>query len=197
MPDSHPLSLNQQLAFRAKTFCSNLGLTQATLARLLSVDDSQFSRFVNGQANLSSEKTLKLVRLMSLSKRDLELKFGSPEKLSGRLMHLQEGGRELAKVVRFSNDGWIAKEGGTDDPNNTTDITSSNYNPARSCPDDEELEFLSGLAGLHQSIIDKINAWQQRSQKAKPNKDGATEAPRRITDNDDSRRSGPRGDLFR
>src|ERR1700741_1392710 len=102
MPDSHPLSLNQQLAFRAKTFCSNLGLTKATLARLLKVDDSQFSRFLNGQANLSAEKTLKLVRLMTLSKRDLELKFGSPEKLTARLMHLQEGGRELAGVVHFA-----------------------------------------------------------------------------------------------
>ena len=110
MSDSHPLSLNQQLAQRAKTFCSNLGLTQSTLARLLKIDDSQFSRFINGQANLSSEKTLKLVRLMSSSKRDLELKFGSPEKLTARLMHLQESGRELAEVVRFAapNDGWVA-----------------------------------------------------------------------------------------
>src|ERR1700745_3230053 len=107
MSDSNSLSLNQQLAQRAKTFCSNLGLTQATLARLLRIDDSHFSGFLSGQANLSGEKTLKLVRLMSLSKRDLELKFGSPEKLSARLMHLQESGRELAKVVQFTtpNDG--------------------------------------------------------------------------------------------
>jgi transcriptional regulator with XRE-family HTH domain len=158
MPDSHPLSLNQQLAFRAKTFCSNLGLTQATLARLLSVDDSQFSRFLNGQANLSSEKTLKLVRLMSLTKRDLELKFGSPEKLSARLMHLQQGGKQVAEVVHFAapNDGWVpGLSNAGSDPNGSTDITGSNKNPARTAPDDDDSEFLAGLAALHQSIIDK------------------------------------------
>lgn len=113
MSDSHPLSLNQQLAQRAKTFCGNFGLTQNKLARLLRVDDSQFSRFLNGQVNLSSEKTLKLVRLMSLSKQDLELKFGSPEKLTARLLHLQESGREIAKVIRFDNgDGWVPGQSG-------------------------------------------------------------------------------------
>ena len=91
MSDSHPLSLNRQLAQRAKTFCSNLGLTQSTLAKLLRVDDSQFSRFLRGESNLSSEKTLKLVRLMALSKRDLELKFGSPEKLTARLCTFKKG----------------------------------------------------------------------------------------------------------
>lgn len=149
MSDPHPLSLSQQLAQRAKTFCSNLGLTQSTLARLLKIDDSQMSGFLNGQANLSSEKTLKLVRLMSLSKRDLELKFGSPEKLTARLMHLQESGRELAEVVRFAapNGGWVpGLSNAGSDPNGSTDITRSNKNPARTAPDDDDSEFLSGLS---------------------------------------------------
>jgi transcriptional regulator with XRE-family HTH domain len=132
MSDSNSLSLNQQLAQRAKTFCSNLGLTQATLARLLRIDDSHFSRFLSGQANLSGEKTLKLVRLMSLSKRDLELKFGSPEKLTARLMHLQVKGQPM----RLSNDGWIA---GTGPDQNDGNITDVNQNPARSVPDAAEL----------------------------------------------------------
>ena len=149
MSDSHPLSLNRQLAQRAKTFCSNLGLTQSTLAKLLRVDDSQFSRFLRGESNLSSEKTLKLVRLMALSKRDLELKFGSAEKLTARLMHLQEGSKQLAKVVHFSapNDGWVpGLSNAGSDPNGSTDITGSNKNPARTAPDDDDSEFLAGLS---------------------------------------------------
>ena len=45
------------------------------------------------------------------------------------------------------------------DPNGSTDITGSNKNPARTAPDDDDSEFLAGLAALHQSIIDKINNW--------------------------------------
>lgn len=180
MADSNPLSLNQQLAQRAKTFCSNLGLSQVRLARLLKVDDSQFSKFLNGQVNLSSEKTLKLVRLMSLSKRDLELKFGSPEKLTARLMHLQEGGRELARVVRFDNgDGWIAREGGSDDPNGTTDITDT-----RSIEDDPDYDdltrTLAQVQALHRQAIQIITDYETR-QKAKPNPSGSTGSSRQIS----------------
>jgi transcriptional regulator with XRE-family HTH domain len=188
MSDSNSLSLNQQLAQRAKTFCSNLGLTQATLARLLRIDDSHFSRFLSGQANLSGEKTLKLVRLMSLSKRDLELKFGSPEKLTARLMHLQVKGQPM----RLSNDGWIA---GTGPDQNDGNITDVNQNPARSVPDAAELEFLAGLAGLHQRIIDKINNWQAQKS-ARPNPNGVTEPGRNVGTNAASSRPRSRGDLL-
>jgi predicted XRE-type DNA-binding protein len=186
MSDSNALSLNQQLAQRAKTSCSNLGLTQSALAALLKIDDSQCSRFLRGQANLSSEKTLKLVRLMSLSKRDLELKFGSPEKLTARLMHLQVKGQPL----KLSNDVWIAGTG--PDPNDG-DITSVNDNPARSVPDAAELDFLAELGGLHRQIIDKINNWQQAQQKARPNANGSTGPTRLISR---PKTAGPRGDLL-
>jgi transcriptional regulator with XRE-family HTH domain len=123
MADFNPLTLGQQLAMRVRTFCNNLGLPQNKLARLLQVDDSQFSRFLNGTANLDAEKTLKLVRLMALSKRDLELKFGRPERTQAKLMHLQESGRHL----RFDSGGsWVAKEGGDwgTDSNGSTDISA-------------------------------------------------------------------------
>jgi hypothetical protein len=67
--------------------------------------------------------------------------------------------------------------------------------PARSVPDQDELEFLAGLAGLHQKIIDRINAWQVQ-QKAKPNPNGVTAGPRKIAVNTASRTPGPRGDLL-
>jgi transcriptional regulator with XRE-family HTH domain len=192
MADSNSLTLGQQLAMRAKTFCNNLGLTQNKLARLLQVDDSQFSRFLKGTANLSSEKTLKLVRLLSCSKRDLELKFGSPERLTSRITKLQESGR---KIIHFDNgDGWVAGQSGTDS-NGSTDITGTNANPARNVPDADELEFLAGLAGIHQSIIDQINNWQAQT-KVVPNKIGSTKSPRYTPDNAISSKPGPRGDKF-
>lgn len=111
MTDSNALSLSQQLALRVQKFCNNLGLTQAKLAKLLKVDDSQFSRFLAGKVNLSAEKTMKLMQLMSLTTRDLELKFGWPEKLNAKL-HLQESGRKVGNILKFdSNGGWVPAEG--------------------------------------------------------------------------------------
>jgi transcriptional regulator with XRE-family HTH domain len=190
MSDSHPLSLNQQLAQRAKTFCSNLGLTQATLARLLKIDDSQMSRFLQGQANLSSEKTLKLVRLMSLSKRDLELKFGSPEKLTARLMHLQEGGR----VVRFDNgDGWLPGRG--TDPNDYGDDITTVRSTGSQGDDpgyDDLTRTLAQVQALHRQAIQIITDYETR-QNAKPNPSGSTGPARQISR---PKTPGPRGDLL-
>ena len=118
---------------------------------------------------------------MSLSKRDLELKFGSPEKLTARLMHLQVKGQPM----KLSNDGWVAGTGPDPNDGNITDV---NENPARSVPDAAELEFLAGLAGLHQQIIDKISNWQ--IQKAKPNPNGSTGPTRQISR---PKTAGPRG----
>jgi transcriptional regulator with XRE-family HTH domain len=199
MADSNPLSLNQQLAQRAKTFCSNLGLAQNKLARLLKVDDSQFSRFLNGQANLNAEKTLKLVRLMTLSKRDLELRFGSPEKLTARLMHLQESGRELAKVVRFDNDdGWVPGLSGQD-PNGTADITG--VKTARDLPnaDDyqqETIDFLKGQQNIYRSAIAEIDRYLAGIQRGKVNVTGTTSGPRTVPSNQTSRTPGPRAALL-
>lgn len=103
-------------------------------------------------------------------------------------MNLQEKGR----MIQLSNDGWVA---GTGPDSSDGDITSVNKKPARTVPDADELEFLAGLAGLHQKIIDKINAWQ--SQKTpKPNAAGPTSGPKKVNTNDISSRPGSRGDLL-
>lgn len=196
MADSNPLSLNQQLAQRAKTFCSNLGLAQNKLARLLKVDDSQFSRFLNGQANLSGEKTLRLVRLMSLSKRDLELKFGSPEKLSARLMHLQESGRELAKVVHFSasNDGFVPGQSGMDPIDSGDDITTirSTGSEGDDPGYDDLTRTLAQVQALHRQAISTIEDYETR-QRTRVNPSGSTGPARQISR---PKTPGPRGDLF-
>jgi len=195
MADSNPLSLNQQLAQRAKTFCTNLGLAQNKLARLLKVDDSQFSRFLNGQANLSAEKTLRLVRLMSLGRRHLELKFGSPEKLTGRLMHLQESGRELAKVVQFTtpNDGWLPGRGM--DPNDSgDDITTVRSTDSQGDDPgyDDLTRTLAQVQALHMQAISTIEDYEAR-QCARVNATGSTDPARQISR---PKTPGPRGDLL-
>ena len=195
MADSNPLSLNQQLAQRAKTFCTNLGLAQNKLARLLKVDDSQFSRFLNGQASLSAEKTLRLIRLMSLGRRDLELKFGSPEKLSARLMHLQESGRELAKVVQFTtpNDGWLPGRGM--DPNDSgDDITTVRSTDSQGDDPgyDDLTRTLAQVQALHMQAISTIEDYEAR-QCARVNATGSTDPARQISR---PKTPGPRGDLL-
>jgi transcriptional regulator with XRE-family HTH domain len=196
MPDSNPLSLNQQLAQRAKTFCANLGLAQNRLARLLKVDESQWSRFLNGQVNLSSEKTLQLHRLLSLSRRDLELKFGSPEKLTARLMHLQESGRELAKVVQFTtpNDGWLPGRGM--DPNDSGDDITTVRSTGSQGDDpgyDDLTRTLAQVQALHKQAISTIEDYESR-QRARVNATGSTQAqPRKILR---PKTPGPRGDLL-
>jgi hypothetical protein len=71
------------------------------------------------------------------------------------------GSKPLSSFIAHfddSNSGYVPQEGGNDPVGGMPgDITGANVNPARSVPDDNELEFLAGLAGLHQSIIDKIN----------------------------------------
>jgi transcriptional regulator with XRE-family HTH domain len=195
MADSNPLSLTDQLAARVKSFCGNLGLSQNKLARLLKVDDGQFSKFLAGKTNISPEKTLKLLQLMNLSSRDLELKFGNPDRITSRITKLQQC-RDGQPSLRLDNDGWYPGTGGSGagtDPVGSTDITGTNANPAREVSDDDELEFLAGLAGLHQSIIDKINAWQARAQ---VNRVSSTEGTRYTPDNAISSRPGIRGDKF-
>jgi transcriptional regulator with XRE-family HTH domain len=191
-------TLTNQLAARVKRFCQNSNLTYRQLSKFLKIDEGNFNGFLHGRNGLSAERTLRLLQLMNLSRRDLELRFSNPDRLTSRIMKLQEC-RSGQPIIRFDNDGWYPGTEGSgagSDPVGSADITGTNANPARTVPDQDELEFLAGLAGIHQSIIDKINNWQLARQKARPNPSGATEAPRRIADNTTSRTPGPRADLF-
>jgi len=168
MQDS--LSITQQLALRAKSWCTNLGLTQSALARLLKIDVNQMSKFLRGEANLGSDRLLQLVKLLSLSKRDLQLVFSAPEKLTSRLMHLQEGGRELAEVVHFAapNDGWVP--GLTHPILSDDDITTVRSTGAEGDDPsyDDLTRVLAQVQGLHRQAISTIEAYEAR-QRARVN----------------------------
>jgi transcriptional regulator with XRE-family HTH domain len=216
------LSLTDQLAQRAKTFATNTGLSQRKLARLLKIDESHFSKFLNGQTNLSAESTLALLRLTSMTKQQLELEFSNPERLTSRIMNLQEEGRptefneshfidrkhldqKLGKRPEshfqhfysgFQGEGgyWVAKEGGSDDPNDTTGIDNTPKMNGDPCGDDF-LDTLRQVDNFHRLAREAIADYISQAQKAKVNKTGSTEGNRTVDSK--STKPGPRGDAFR
>jgi hypothetical protein len=62
------------------------------------------------------------MRTMNLNRRDLALRFGKPERTTSGTMSLQEQG---TPVTQFSNSGYVLSDGGTTDPNDSTDITNT------------------------------------------------------------------------
>jgi transcriptional regulator with XRE-family HTH domain len=184
--DSSAYSLDQQLINRLRCFLESTGLTQRQLSRLIGVDPSNLNGYIGGYKKLPVEPVTKLLQISNLSRSELEKKF--TRNFAGRITSLQENGTQ----IHLSNDGRIAGVG--PDPNDG-DITDVNKSPARSVPDAAELEFLAGLAGLHQQIIDKISNWQAQK-KPRPNPDGVTEPARRINDNTRSQTPGPKPAQF-
>lgn len=191
---SDTLSLTDQLAARVSKFLAATSLSQKELARLLRIEKSHFSRFLSGKVGLSAETTLKLLQLMSLSPRSLQLKFGNPEKTQARLLHLQENGTQM----RLDSGGsWVPGQSG-DDPNGTDDVTGVRTALDLPNADDyqqETIDFLKDQKNIHRSAIKAIDDYLAGIQKGKVNS-GPTSPARRINDNDTSSKPGPRGDLL-
>lgn len=152
-----------------------MGLSQRAIAKLLKLDQGHLSKFLAGEAGLSSEMALKVLRLTKLTRKDLALKFGRPEKTTAKIMSLQESGR----VIKLDYSGsWVPglEDAGTDPNDDGTD---------------DEQEFLDEIAGMHQAIVDKITARQDRSVVNA----GSTEGTRRVS-SDPKAGGGTRGDEY-
>lgn len=190
MPDN-PDTLLLQLSRRVENVLKATGVSQRKLARWLKTDEAHIANFLAGRTGLSAEKSLKLMQILNTTRSQLEAKFGSP--VTSRILHLQSSDSQA--MTLDSNGGWVpGLAGAGSDPDGSTNIVSTNKNPARQPPDPDELEFLAGLAGLHQQIIDKINGRQ--AMKGKVNRDGATESGRKVNSNDKSSSPGSRGDML-
>jgi hypothetical protein len=113
-------SLLKQLANRAKTWHQDTGISQAALAAALNMEAGNYSGFLKGTRGISAEATCSLLEYLRLPKRQAIAKLNKPV-LSGRILELQERGKRMT----FDNSGWTPREGGTDDPNNSTDIAST------------------------------------------------------------------------
>jgi hypothetical protein len=177
-----------QLVKRTLHFKEKTGLTSRQICKLTGINEQHLCDFLAGRKGLSAQSTMRLLQTMNANRNQIEMKLNKPD--TATIAHYQQAGQPMT----VANGAWVPGLTG-EDPVNSTNNTGTNANPARSVPDADELEFLAGLAGLHQQIIDKINA-RQAQQKAKPNAKGVTEGPRKISDNTISKTPGPRADLF-
>jgi transcriptional regulator with XRE-family HTH domain len=185
MPDnSSPLTLNDQLAHGVRTFCNSMGLSQRKLCKLLKIDETQFSRWLSGQCQFSAEATLKILQLISLSRRDLELKFGNAERTTSKIMSLQERGKPV--VTLDDGSGWVPQEGKDNDPSN-----SGNSIVDDDDPDTER--FLLAQIAIHRKVVDLIENYLLKS---KVNKSGSPEGARRVNSNATSQKAGPHPDEY-
>ena len=186
-------SLDRQLANNVRKFLENTGLTQRQLCKLAGIGDpAKLNGWLGGYKNLSSDKLGNMHRIINLSRFELEKKF--TRNLAGRIVSLQERGRELGGELRFDGSGWVAKEGGTGHPVNSTGIADT-WKEGGEPSGDDILDVLREIDGIYaearKEIADRINKITQ----AKVNK-GPTESPRYTPDNSISSKPGPRGDKF-
>ena len=180
-------SLTEQLAARVKKFASSMNLSQRQVCEVLKLNEGTFSRFLSSKGQLSPEDTLKVLRLTSLSRRDLDLKLG--QRTTSKIQHLQVKGEQMTFA---DTGGWVP--GRTSDPNDLNEGIEVKSASNLEDIDDELSCVLAQLNGLHQKAIDVINRYVAK--KAKPNRNGITEGPRHIDDNTRSRTAGPRPDRF-
>lgn len=103
------------------------------IAKLIGVDSSNFSAFVNQRAGLSATLVCRLIELLGASKRQLELKLNAKPI---QIRHFQSDGEPMRLDV---GGAWVAVEGSSDDPNNTTGI--DNTWGANGAPSDRVLGF--------------------------------------------------------
>jgi hypothetical protein len=113
-------SLIKQLANRAKSLHESTGIAQTAVAQAIGATDGNYSAFLAGKRGLGAEPTCLLLQLMSLSANQVVAKLSKKTKAS-KILRLQENGKGL----KFDNIGWIAREGGTDDPVDTTSIDNT------------------------------------------------------------------------
>ena len=189
MPQDPLLS---QLAERTRSFSAGTGVSLNRIAKLIGVDSSNFSAFVNQRAGLSATSVCRLLELLNSSKRQLEMKLASKPI---QIRHFQEGGEPMRLD---SASAWVPGQSGVD-PNNSSDIVSTPT--ARDLPNARDYEqqtvgFLRQQQELYRSAIAEIEKYLSNAQRATVNRSGSTEPARRINDNTVSRTSGPRSDRF-
>ena len=161
---AHTSSLLKQLAQRAQRWLpANTNITQAAMAHAFGLAGSNYNSFLKGAKGLSAEATCKLLEILSLPANKVVAKFCKPA--TSRILKLQERG----KKVRLSNDGWVPRQGGTDDPVDSTSIsnTRSAVNIA------SVADIVAAISRLdpftQQAVIDEVV-------QAYPNRQGVTSA---------------------
>jgi hypothetical protein len=101
---------------------ANSGISPSKMPRAIGMAESNYSAFLAGKTGIGSEATCLLLKYTAMNSRQAIATFSKPV-FSASVLHLQKQGKHL----RFNNPGWVAREGGTDDPNGTTSITGTSY----------------------------------------------------------------------
>jgi hypothetical protein len=153
--------LLEQLAHRAIAFHQATNISRNQMAQAIGTEAANYSAFLNGKRGLAAESVCALLKFTGMTHRQAIAAFSEPVR-SSKILRLQEQGKRL----KFDNSGWIAKEGSTDDPNGTTDISSTSDAQRRAVDN-----LLSVLAELDEMArVAALNAIQ----KAYPNPNGTT-----------------------
>jgi transcriptional regulator with XRE-family HTH domain len=185
-------SLDRQLANYVRKFLENTGLTQRQLGKMAGIDPANLNGWIGGYKKLSSDKLGKLHQIIHLNRFELETKF--TRNFAGRIVSLQERGRDLAGELRFDGSGWVSGQSGVD-PNNSTSVTGT-WKEGGEHSGDDIIDVLRQIDAIHAQARQAIADYIAKAQKAKPNKDGVTEGPRKVNTNDKSSHPGSRGDML-
>lgn len=176
-----------QLAERCRTFSAGTSVSLNKIAKLVGMEPSNFSNFINGKIGLSSRATIELLRLLNLSRREVEMK------LSAKTVHVEHLQQEGQLMTLDDNGGWVAGDSSGSD--SIDDVPTARDLPNSDDYLDEIHDFLRGQQSVHRSAIAAIDDYFN-TLKAKVNKTGSTEPARRTDDNERSRTAGPRPDRF-
>jgi transcriptional regulator with XRE-family HTH domain len=168
-----------QIKDRTAAFLNNTGVSQAQLCRYLAIDHSSLSHFLSGTKGLDPSVIIKLCQTLSLSKRDVAMKFSTKPARTAKILSLQESTCGQPARIRLDvNDpgSYVPGLSGTD-PNNSTGI--DNTPQASELPDhdhylDETLDTLRSVRKIHRAAIKVINDFILA---AKVNRDGTQTQP--------------------
>lgn len=75
-----PDPLLTQIANRCRSFSAGNDISLNQIARLIGIEGSNFSAFVNGRSGLSAATVCRLLELLNTSKRQLELRLNAPHR---------------------------------------------------------------------------------------------------------------------
>jgi hypothetical protein len=140
-------TLLTQLANRAKLWHTTTGVSQSLMAKAINVPDGNYSAFLAGKRGIGARVYLPIAEIGSLTKAGSDSQIQRPVR-SGRIQNLQERGQSRMRLDVNDGGGWVPGLSGTD-PHDAGTIDDT--------PDNETLDTLRSLRGVHRKIIRVIN----------------------------------------
>jgi hypothetical protein len=179
-----------QIAERCRTFSAGTGVSLNSIASLIGMSSGNFSAFLHGRSGLSARVTIKLLQLLNMSAREVQMKLS--KSTGSRVEHFQSRGQPQA--MKLDGSGWVTGQSG-EDPNDSTGIDNT-WKEGGEPSGDDLLDTLRQVDNFHRLAREAIAGYIANVQKAKVNKSGSTESPRTVDTNRRSSLPGPKGDQY-